>query len=128
MGLLRPVLVLCGEGTALTCSHPPSQIPKVFPAEGCSAFLRAGYFLFDLSISRFVLSTKHFLFNALASLYVPIKNYFFNLFFLKLNVTGLFSTLFSLFVLLVYCSLACISSQLSRDIPFPTTSKSLTKL
>lgn len=119
--VVGPALVLCVKGVVLTYSHLPSYIPKIILTPGCPALPRTSLFLFYLSISRFVISIKYF-FNKspcfpLCPCLKKIKVYF-----SKLNVMELFSTLFSLFVSLFYCSLACTSSLLSRRIPFPTAS------
>lgn len=128
VGLLGPGLVLRGVLLVLIYSHPPALwVLRITLTSGCLTLQRAAYFLFYLSISRFVISIKYFLFNPLASLYPLIKKKNLKAYFSKLNVMGLFSTLFSLFVSLFYCSLACTSSQLSMNIAFPTTSRSLIK-
>lgn len=65
---------------------PPSPalwVLRITLTSGCLTLQRAAYFLFYLSISRFVISIKYFLFNPLASLYPLIKKKILKLIFLS---------------------------------------------
>lgn len=123
--LVGPALVFWGVGWLWSIPTHTLWIPLT---SGWLTLQRAAHFLFYLSISSFVISVKIFLSTNPASLYPLILKKNLKAYFSKLNVMGPFSTLFSLFVSLFYCSLACTSSQLSMNISFQATSRSLIKL